>query len=68
MKDKSPAGKIREDAKPQYVRTRKGARNSGVASAEPRVITGDEDATFDTEPDGDEDEPGGASTIRETGG
>ncbi|MCG6116130.1 MAG: hypothetical protein MEQ84_13130 [Mesorhizobium sp.] len=46
--------RIHNDAKPQYVRTRKGAHNSGVSSAEPRVITGDEDATFETHPERDE--------------
>jgi len=39
-----------KDARGQFVRTRKGRKNSGVSSAEPRVITGDEDATFDTDP------------------
>lgn len=36
------------DAAPQFVRTRRGSRNSGMVSAEPRVISGDEsgDATF----------------------
>lgn len=31
----------------QFVRSRHGADNDGVASAEPRVIAGDVDATFD---------------------
>jgi hypothetical protein len=48
MKD---TDRIHDDAKPQFVRSRKGADNSGVSSAEPRVITGDEDATFDTDPE-----------------
>ncbi len=43
---------VRKDAKPQYIRTRKGASNSGVSSAMPQVITGREDATFDTDPEG----------------
>jgi hypothetical protein len=51
MKPKTGVSKIHDDAKPQFVRTRKGASNSGVSSAEPRVITGDEDATFDTDPE-----------------
>lgn len=51
MTEKSDAKRIHEDAKPQFVRSRKGADNSGVASAEPRVITGDEDATFTTHPE-----------------
>jgi hypothetical protein len=51
MSDKKDVDKIHKDAKPQYVRSRKGANNSGVASAEPRVITGDEDATFTTHPE-----------------
>ena len=50
MTPKSDIKKIHDDAKPQYVRSRKGAENSGVSSAEPRVITGDEDATFETDP------------------
>jgi hypothetical protein len=51
MTEKSDTKRIHEDAKPQFVRSRKGADNSGVASAEPRVITGDEDATFTTHPE-----------------
>ncbi|MDI6029244.1 hypothetical protein QBK99_24060 [Corticibacterium sp. UT-5YL-CI-8] len=51
MKSKSDADKIHDDAKAQYVKSREGADNSGVSSAEPRVITGDEDATFDTRPE-----------------
>ena len=47
----SDTEKIKRDAKAQFVRTRHGVRNSGVSSAEPRVITGDEDATFDTNPE-----------------
>ena len=54
MKRKSATEKIEDDAKGQFVRSRHGASNDGVVSAEPSVITGDEDATFDTEPaDGD---------------
>lgn len=51
MTGKSDTKRIHEDAKPQFVRSRKGADNSGVSSAEPRVITGDEDATFTTRPE-----------------
>lgn len=51
MIEKSDTKRIHEDAKPQFVRSRKGADNSGVSSAEPRVITGDEDATFTTHPE-----------------
>ena len=50
MKPKSDIKQIHDDAKPQFVKSRKGADNSGVSSAEPRVITGDEDATFETHP------------------
>jgi len=50
MKPKSDIAKAHDDAQPQFVRSRKGAHNSGVSSAKPRVITGDEDATFDTNP------------------
>ena len=51
MKQKSDIEQIYEDAKPQFVRSRKGSHNSGVSSAKPRVITGDEDATFETDPE-----------------
>lgn len=46
--DAAKASKVRQDAKPQFVRTRHGSTNSGVASAEPRVISHDEggDATI----------------------
>ena len=50
MKRKSDTDKVHDDAKPQFVRSREGARNSGVSSAKPRVITGTEDATFETDP------------------
>ena len=49
-KDKRAAAAERKDAEGQFVRTRHGERNDGVDSAEPRVITGSEDATFDTDP------------------
>ena len=51
MKPKSDVEQIHADAKPQYFKARKGADNSGVSSAEPRLITGDEDATFETHPE-----------------
>lgn len=51
MTQKKDADRVRDDAKPQFFPSRKSAHNSGVASAEPRVITGDEDATFDTDPE-----------------
>lgn len=47
------AARIRKDAAPQFERSIEGAGNSGVSSAEPRVLTGDEDATFDTHPEKD---------------
>jgi hypothetical protein len=53
MKPKTDIKQIHDDAKPQFVKSRKGADNSGVSSAEPRVITGDEDATFETHPGSD---------------
>jgi hypothetical protein len=51
MTGNNDSKRIHEDAKPQFVRSREGADNSGVSSAEPRVITGDEDATFTTRPE-----------------
>jgi hypothetical protein len=51
MTEKNDTKRIHEDARPQFVRSRKGADNSGVSSAEPSVITGDEDATFTTHPE-----------------
>lgn len=50
MRQKSAKTKVEDDAKGQFVRSRHDADNDGVVSAEPRVITGDEDATFDTDP------------------
>ncbi|HWK65002.1 MAG TPA: hypothetical protein VNS34_08680 [Rhizobiaceae bacterium] len=47
---RNAANEIRKDAKAQFAKTRHGRHNSGVSSAEPRVITGDEDATFHTKP------------------
>jgi len=57
MTHKTHTDRIHDDAKPQFVRSRKGAGNSGVSSAEPRVITGDEDATFTTHPERDRPDP-----------
>lgn len=53
MSAKSDVERIEADAKPQIEqgKSKKGATNSGVSSAEPRVITGDEDATFNTHPE-----------------
>ncbi len=45
------SGDIRDDAEPQFVRTKKGADNDGVASAKPTVITGSEDATVNKKPE-----------------
>lgn len=45
------AEKIKRDAAGQFVRSKHGRRNDGVISAGPRVVTGTEDATFDTDPD-----------------
>jgi hypothetical protein len=44
----SNLSRTERDAQPQFARTRFGSRNSGVVSAEPRVISEDEsgDATF----------------------
>ncbi len=46
------------DARPQFVRTREGAENNGVSSADPRVISGKEDgdATFSVDPE--DEKPG----------
>lgn len=44
------AADIRKDAKGQFARPRRGSDNSGVSSAAPRVLTGEEDATFDNRP------------------
>ncbi len=41
---------IEKDAEGQFARLRGANSNSGVSSAAPRVLTGDEDATFDTDP------------------
>jgi hypothetical protein len=44
------ASKIENDARGQFVQSRRGAKNDGVPSAKPRVITGTDDATFDRDP------------------
>jgi hypothetical protein len=52
-KDQDKAAReVRGDSGGQFAQTRKGRKNDGVASAAPEVITGSEDATFDTDPDG----------------
>ena len=43
--------KIEKDAAGQFVRTKHGRDNDGLSSAEPRVTSGDGDATFDNDPD-----------------
>ena len=43
---------IREDAKGQFAKKQHGGDATGVASARASVVTGTEDATFDTDPDG----------------
>jgi hypothetical protein len=45
------AKKIEKDAAGQFVRSKHGRDNDGLSSAEPRVISGDGDATFDDDPD-----------------
>jgi len=37
MKPKSDIEKVHDDAKPQFVRSRKGAHNRGVSSAKPNL-------------------------------
>lgn len=50
--DRRKAAEIRKDAKGQFARPRRESDNSGVSSAAPRILTGDEDATFDNSPGG----------------
>ncbi|MCG6115281.1 MAG: hypothetical protein MEQ84_08790 [Mesorhizobium sp.] len=45
-KDEKAKAKIKDDAGGQFVQSQNGKDNSGVSSATPRVLTGDEDATF----------------------
>jgi hypothetical protein len=57
-----PAGEAKKpeaekDAKGQFVRTEHGRKNDGVDSAEPVVVSGTDDATFETDPK-DESSPG----------
>ena len=66
MTHQKDTDRIHDDAKPQFVRSRKGANNSGVSSAEPRVITGDEDATFTTHPERDRPDPDADSRDSES--
>jgi hypothetical protein len=56
-RDTKQKGSPQSDAAPQFVRSRKGASNNGMASANPRVISGDEggDATFPVKPDEESD-------------
>lgn len=44
------AAAVEKDARGQFARPRGENSNSGVSSAAPRVLTGDEDATFANEP------------------
>ena len=48
----SDMNRIRKDAEGQFVRTREGCSNNGVASAKPRVITRSDDATIHRTPPG----------------
>ena len=48
------AREIIADADPQFVRTKRGRHNDGVSSAKPRVITGRDDATSVSGPEGGE--------------
>ncbi|PPJ48740.1 hypothetical protein C0075_20150 [Rhizobium sp. KAs_5_22] len=48
---------MRKDAAPQFVGTRHGGDNNGVASAKPTVITGSEDATVNKWPPGKTNPP-----------
>ncbi len=50
--DGKKAADIRRDAMGQFARPRRKSSNSGVSSAAPRVLTGEEDATFDNRPGG----------------
>lgn len=51
MAEKRPdPTRVEKDARGQFVKGRHGAKNDGVSSAKPRVITGTEDATFDRDP------------------
>lgn len=45
------AKKIEKDAAGQFARSKHGRDNDGLTSAEPRVLSGDGDATFDNDPD-----------------
>lgn len=54
--DAKKAGKIEKDAKGQFAPAQSGRHSSGVSSARASVVTGTEDATFDTDPGKDEEE------------
>ncbi len=47
---KRKASVVEGDAKGQFAKPRSGGGNDGVDSAEPAAVTGDTDATFDTDP------------------
>lgn len=51
------ADQIRQDARGQFAKSGHGRRHNGITNAAPRVIAGDEDATFDTDP-GEKDRKG----------
>ncbi len=54
-KKQGEAGKtqeIRQDAEGQFAKKQHGGDATGVASARASVVTGTEDATFDTDPEG----------------
>lgn len=57
--------KVERDAAGQFVRSKHGSRNDGVLSASPRVVTGSDDATFDTDPKPDARRPAGRSSLKE---
>lgn len=52
------ARKIEADANGQFVQSKRGRHNSGVSSAKPRVITGRDDATSVSGPEGGERDSG----------
>lgn len=61
MAQSKTARTIEDDAKGQFTGTQHGGGNNGVTSATPRVLTGTDDATFKTHPEG------GPSDRREKG-
>lgn len=50
--DTDLSAEIAKDARGQFARPRSPNTNSGVSSAAPRVLSGEEDATFDIAPGG----------------